>query len=51
MKDNGKSDWYNDGYYHGRFKYAYPFFRNMQLNSHRKLYNGLKTVTQAEVYL
>jgi hypothetical protein len=40
-----------NGYYHGTFIYAHPFFKDMPLDTHRKLYNGLKTVTQAEVYL
>jgi hypothetical protein len=49
LKDKRKSDWLMNGYYQRRFKYAYTFFKDMRLNPHRKLYNGLKTVTQAEV--
>jgi hypothetical protein len=51
MKYELKANWIMNGYYQRRFKYAYTFFRDMRSNPHRKLYNGLNTVTQAEVYL
>jgi hypothetical protein len=51
MKYEIRPSWIMNGYYHGTFKYSYPFFKDMAPNPHRKLYNGLNTVTQAEVYL
>ena len=51
MRYYGKPNWIKNGYYQRTFKYAYIFLRYMRSNPHRKLYNGLKAVTQAEVYL
>lgn len=43
--------WIKNGDYQRTFKYPYIFRYNMRASPYRNLYNGLKAVTQAEVYL
>jgi hypothetical protein len=51
MRKTGKLVWVKNGDYQRIFKYPHIFLYIMQASPYRKLYNGLKTVTQAEVYL
>jgi hypothetical protein len=43
--------WVKNGDYQRTFIYPHNFLYSMHLRHHRKLYNGLNTVTQAEVLL